>query len=98
MEQHAFLFRLIIEGATEKVLQLIMQLKSICNKNHNFNKQKMDFWTLQRGSNKKKCINRHFFYEKKNSNELLRAALYKLILVLHKDVLFHLTLLAWKVL
>jgi len=34
------------------------------------------------------------FLMKKNSNELFRAALYKITLVLHKDVLFHLTLLA----
>ncbi len=32
MEQHIFAFWLIIEGATEKVLQFIMQLKSIFNK------------------------------------------------------------------
>ena len=29
---HFFAFLLIIEGATEKVLQFIMQVKSICNK------------------------------------------------------------------
>jgi len=33
MEQHIFAFWLIIEGATEKVLQFILQLKSIYKKN-----------------------------------------------------------------
>jgi hypothetical protein len=33
MEQHGFLFSLIIEGTTEKVLQLIMPLKSMYNQN-----------------------------------------------------------------
>jgi len=43
MEQHIFAFRLIIEGATDKVLQFIMQLKSIYNKNLGFIEQKMYF-------------------------------------------------------
>jgi hypothetical protein len=38
-----FAFSLIIEGATEKVLQFIMPHKSICNKNFGFNDQKMFF-------------------------------------------------------
>jgi hypothetical protein len=33
MEEHIFAFSLIIEGTTEKVLQFIMPLKSIYNKN-----------------------------------------------------------------
>jgi hypothetical protein len=33
---HFFAFSLIIEGATEKVLQFIMPLKSICNQNLGF--------------------------------------------------------------
>ncbi len=33
MEQHIFAFSIIIEGTTEKVLQFIMSLKSIYNKN-----------------------------------------------------------------
>ncbi len=36
MEQHVFLYSFIIEGATEKVLQLIMLLKLIYNKNLGF--------------------------------------------------------------
>jgi hypothetical protein len=40
MEQHVFKFPLIIEGATEKVLQFKMTVKSIYNKNLNFIEQK----------------------------------------------------------
>jgi hypothetical protein len=44
MEQHVFFaFSLIIEGATEKVLQFIMPVKSIYNKNLGFVGQKMFF-------------------------------------------------------
>ncbi len=61
-----FGYWLIIEDATEKVLQFIMQFKSIYVKNLGFMEWKMYFWTLQRGSNKKKSFNRHHFcHEKK---------------------------------
>jgi hypothetical protein len=40
MEQHVFYISLIIEGATEKVLQFKMPFKSIYNKNLGFNEQK----------------------------------------------------------
>jgi hypothetical protein len=43
----------------------------------------------QGGSNKKKSVNRHYFCHEKNSNDLFRTALYGLMLVLHKDSLFH---------
>jgi hypothetical protein len=44
MEQHIFFaFSLIIEGTTEKVLQLIMPLKSIYKQNLGFIEQKMFF-------------------------------------------------------
>jgi hypothetical protein len=56
MEQPIFAFWLVIEGTTETVLQLLMQLKSIYNKNLGFVGQKLYFWTLQRGSNKKKLL------------------------------------------
>jgi hypothetical protein len=61
MEQHAFAFWLIIEGTTEKVLQFIIQFKSIYNKKNCFIEQRMYFWTLQRGLFKKKFINWHYF-------------------------------------
>ncbi len=40
-------------------------------------------------SYKKTSINKHYFCHKKNSDDLFRATLYRLMLVLHKDVLFH---------
>ena len=84
-----FAFWLIIEGATEKVLQSIMQVKLIYNKNLGFIEQKMYFWTLSWGSNKKKFIHWHHFCLDFFSNDLFKAALYRLMLVLHKDVLLH---------
>ncbi len=45
MEQRIFAFSLIIEGTTEKVLQFIMPLKSIYNRNFGFIEQIMYFWT-----------------------------------------------------
>ena len=43
MEQQFFLFSLILEGTTEKVLQFKMPLKSIYNRNFGFIEQKMYF-------------------------------------------------------
>ncbi len=78
-QQHLFAFSFIIEGTAEKVLQFIMPLKSIYNKNLGFVEQKRYFWTLQRGSNKYKSINWHYFcHEKKfpmTSSELPPIAL-----------------------
>ncbi len=54
MEQHVFAFSLIIDGATEKVLQLNMPLKSIYNQNLGLVEQKVYFLTLQTCSNNKK--------------------------------------------
>jgi hypothetical protein len=49
-----FAFSLIIEGTTEKVLQLIMPpLQSICHQNLGFVEQKITFLILQRGSSNK---------------------------------------------
>ncbi len=83
-------FSLIIEGTTEKVLQLMLPLKSIYIINFGFIEHKMYFWTLQRVSSKKNSIYwHHFCHEKKISVDIFRAAPYMLMLVLHKDVLFH---------
>ncbi len=84
-----FSFWLIIEGATGKALQFIMQLKSIYNKNIAFIEQKMLFWTLQRGSNKKKSINWHYFGQEFFLYWPLQSCLQRLVLVLQKDALFH---------
>ncbi len=40
MEQHIFIASQIIEDAAEKVLQFVMPLKSIYNKNFSFKTQK----------------------------------------------------------
>jgi hypothetical protein len=40
MEQHVFAFSLVIEGTTDKVLQFIMPLQPIYNKNLGFIEQK----------------------------------------------------------
>jgi hypothetical protein len=90
MEQHVFTFSLISEGATEKALQLIMPLKSIYNQNLGFIEQKMDFRTLQRGSNNKNLLIENISSRKYFSVDLYRAAPYRLMLVFHKDALFHL--------
>ncbi len=62
MEQHVFLAcSLIVEGATEKVLQFFnadyvnFQPKTLVSM------EKKYFWTLQRGPNNKKLINCHWF-------------------------------------
>jgi hypothetical protein len=64
MEQHIFAFSLIIEGTAEKVLQFMMPLNSIYNRNFGFIEQKMYFLTLQRVSSKK--ISGIIFAMKKN--------------------------------
>ncbi len=53
VEQHAFSFWLIIEGATEKVLQFIMERKSIYNNNLGFIEPKMYFWHYREAQTRK---------------------------------------------
>ncbi len=87
MEQHVFAFSLLIEGATGKVLQFIMSFKSIFNKNLSCVEQKMYFGTIQRGSKNKKSINSNYFCNKFFSDDLFKAAPYRLMLVSNKDAL-----------
>jgi hypothetical protein len=88
MEQHVFFaFSLIIEGATEKVLQFIMPLMSVCNKNFGFIEKSI--FVHYEGFKQSKSINCHDFCQEKNSGDLFRAAPYSLMLELHKAVLFH---------
>ncbi len=61
MEQHVFAFWLIVEFTTEKVLQFIMQLKSIYNKNLGFIQQKNVLLNTTERFKQKKSINLHFF-------------------------------------
>jgi hypothetical protein len=62
---------------------------SIYDKNLGFIEQNMHFRTLQRGSNKKSLLIDTIFTTKLFSYYFFRAALYRLMLVLHKDLLFH---------
>ncbi len=84
-----FAFSIIIEGTTEKAMQFILPVKPIYNKNLGFIERRTYFWTLQRNSNKQVSINWHHLCHEKNYDVLFRAALYRHMLVLHKDVLFH---------
>jgi len=56
-----FDFSLIIEGATENVLQFMMPLRSMHNPNIGFIKQILYFRALQKGSNNKGSIYWHYF-------------------------------------
>ncbi len=86
---HFFAFSLIIEGTTEKVLQFIMPQKSISDQNLGFIVQIMYFWTLRRASNNEQLLIFIIFVLKYFSDDLFIAAPYRLMLILHKDVLFH---------
>ncbi len=82
-------FSLIIEGATGKVLQFIMHLKLINNKNILLIEQKCIF-EPQKGQNKKKIIKITLFLSQNIfAVYLFRVAPYILIFVLHKGALFH---------
>jgi hypothetical protein len=73
-----FTFSFIIEGAAEKVLQIIMSMNSIYNKNFHFNEEKCIFEPYG------KVKNIRFFkiilFFKICSAYLFRAALYKFTL------------------
>ncbi len=54
---HFFAFSSIIEGATEKVLQFMMTLKSNYNRNFGFIEQKMYFLNTTESFSKANSIN-----------------------------------------
>ncbi len=83
-----FAFWLIIEGTTEKVLQFTLQLKSIYNPNLGFIAQKCIF-EHYREVQTRWSLFIDIFDMKYFSNDLSKAAFYRLMLVLHKDALFH---------
>jgi hypothetical protein len=90
MEQNIFFaFSLIIEGTTEKVLQFIMPLKSIYNRNFGFIEQKMNFEHCREFQERKILLIDIIFDMKQIPADLVRAAPYMLMLVLHKDAWFH---------
>jgi hypothetical protein len=84
MEQRVFAFSFIIEGTTEKALQFIIPLNSIYNQNLGFIEQKNVFLKQEN------IYYLTLFLSQKNSDDLFRAATYRVMLVLPKDALFHL--------
>ncbi len=90
-----FAFSSIIEGTTEKMLQFKMLLKSIFDRNFGFIEQKKCIFEYCREFQASKTLLIDIIFAmKKNSIDLFRAAPYLLILVLHRDVLFSLTIAA----
>ncbi len=84
-----FAFSLIIDGITNKVFQFIMPLKPIYNRNFGFIEQKIYFEHYRQFQARNTLLIDIIFAMKKISVDLFRAAPYMLMLVLHKDVLFH---------
>ncbi len=68
-------------GHHRKGVSICNATKTIYNQNLCFIEQKMYFWTPHRGS---KTLSWKYF-----SDNLFRAAPFRLMLVLHKDALFH---------
>jgi hypothetical protein len=89
MEQHLFAFSFIIQGTTEKVLQFIMPLKSIYEKNLVLLNKKCIFELYREVQTSINLLFDTFFAMKKVSDDLFRADPYRLMSVLHKDLLFH---------
>ncbi len=90
IEQQVFAFSLIEEGTTEKVLQFMMPLKSIHSQTMFCSTKNVFLNTTERFKQEKNLLTDTIFVVKKNSYDLFRAAPYRLMLVLLKDVLFHL--------
>ncbi len=84
-----FAFSIFIEGTTEKVLQFIMPVKSIYNKNLGFIEQKMFFGHHIEVLTIKNLSIDIIFVIKILFGDLPRVASYSLMLVSHKDALFH---------
>ncbi len=89
MEQHVYCIFIDYRGHHKKVLQLKMPLKSIYNMNFGFIEQKYIFEHYKEIETRKNLLIDFIFVMKKNSDDLFRAAPYRLMLVLHKDALFH---------
>jgi hypothetical protein len=84
-----FAFSLIIEGTTEKVLQFKMLLKAICNRNFGFIEQTKLFLKTTESFKQEKLYELTSFSPQNISVDLFRVAPYMLMLLLHKDALFH---------
>jgi hypothetical protein len=63
-----------MEGTTEKMLQIIMPLKSICNRNFGFIEQKNVFLITAESFKQEKLLIDIISDMKKNSVDLFRAA------------------------
>jgi hypothetical protein len=79
MEQCIFAFSLIIEGTTEKVLQFIMPLRSIYNRNFGFTEQKNVFLNTTESFKQEKLLIDNIFATKKIYVDCLKAAPYLLM-------------------
>jgi hypothetical protein len=79
-----------MEGTTEKELQFSMLIMSIFNQNLGFNEKMCIFEHYREVQTVKNQLIDIDLVMKKFSGDLLRAALYRLMLVLNKDALFHL--------
>jgi hypothetical protein len=80
---------MIIEGTTEKLSQFIVQLGSINNKKPWFHWTKNVFLNTTERFKQEKVYQLTLFCHDFFSNRLFRAALCRLMLVLHKDVLLY---------
>ncbi len=73
------LLSLIIEGATENILLIVMPIKSIVIKNFGLNEHKCIFWALQKVLDNDYYHYYNIIFVRNNSTVYLsRAALYKL--------------------
>ncbi len=85
-----FAFSLIIEGATDKVLQSIITLKSVNNKNIRFNAQKRFFEHYRENQTiKNLSIDIIIFVMKPFFLMTSQSCHYRFLLVLNSDALFH---------
>ncbi len=89
MEQRIFAFSLIIEGTTEKVLQFSATLVNLQQKLWFRWTQNVLFEHNREIQARKTPLIDIIFAMKKKSVDLFRAAPYMLMLVVHKDALFH---------
>ncbi len=84
-----FAFSIIIEGTTEKAWQFTMPLNSYTTKIMVSVNKKVFLNTTERFKQENMYQLIFIFVTETNSDNFSRAALYRLMLVLHKDAIFH---------
>jgi hypothetical protein len=90
MVQHVFCIFIDYRGHHRKGFEICNADYVIFSTKTMISTEKMYLWTIQRGPNNKKIHQLTSIWSWKYfSGDLLRAALYRLMLVLHKDALFH---------